>query len=92
MPLVQAVFEGNAVQLSELIGQREDVNAIVRTEHVNTPFQAKDFGKFLVWVVQNDHLLPYLSPPQDSEKRTALHAAAYRGETECISILIQAGY
>ena len=30
MPLVQACFEGNVVQLTELIGQREDVNALVR--------------------------------------------------------------
>ena len=29
MPLVQACFEGNVVQLQELIGQREDVNAQV---------------------------------------------------------------
>ena len=29
MPLVQACFEGNVVQLTELIGQREDVNAVV---------------------------------------------------------------
>ena len=29
LPLVQACFEGNVVQLTELIGQREDVNAIV---------------------------------------------------------------
>jgi ankyrin repeat protein len=56
MPLVQAVFESNVVQLSELIAQR--------TEDVNTV---------------------------DSEKRTALHAAAYRGQAECITVLIQAG-
>ena len=33
------------------------------------------------------------SPPelQDSEKRTALHAAAYRGEADCITVLVQAG-
>ena len=31
MPLVQAVFESNVVQLTELIGQREDVNAVVRS-------------------------------------------------------------
>ena len=29
MPLVQACFEGNVVTLTELIGQREDVNAVV---------------------------------------------------------------
>ena len=29
LPLVQACFEGNVVQLTELIGQREDVNAVV---------------------------------------------------------------
>ncbi len=29
MPIVQAIFEGNVIQLSELITQREEVNAIV---------------------------------------------------------------
>ncbi len=35
-------------------------------------------------------LFPFL-PPQDAEKRTSLHAAAYCGETECVSALIQSG-
>lgn len=34
MPLVQACFEGNVVLLSELCGQREDVNAVVGIVHV----------------------------------------------------------
>ena len=29
MPIVQAIFEGNVIQLTELITQREEVNAIV---------------------------------------------------------------
>ncbi len=29
LPLVQSCFEGNVVQLTELIGQREDVNQVV---------------------------------------------------------------
>ena len=32
MPLVQAIFESNVVQLTELIGQREDANAMVHGE------------------------------------------------------------
>ena len=35
MPLVQSVFESNVVQLSELIAQREDVNAMV-SHHLYT--------------------------------------------------------
>ena len=34
MPLVQACFEGNVELLSELCGQREDVNAVVGILHV----------------------------------------------------------
>lgn len=32
MPIVQAIFEGNVIQLSELLNQREEVNAQVRSE------------------------------------------------------------
>ena len=32
MPIVQAIFEGNVIQLSELLNQREEVNAQVRNE------------------------------------------------------------
>ena len=57
LPLVQACFEGNVVQLSELAGQRsEDINSI------------------------------------DSEKRTPMHAAAYCGEKDCITAIVQAGW
>ena len=54
--------------------------------------------------LMNQHLLlcqskifmPCLLTPhpvllQDAEKRTAMHAAAYCGDTECISALVQAG-
>ena len=30
LPIIQAIFEGNVIQLTELITQREEVNAVVR--------------------------------------------------------------
>lgn len=75
MPLVQACFEGNVVQLQELIGQREDVNAQVRVT------EGSGAG------LHSGSILPH----QDAEKRTAVHAAAYCGEAECITNLVRAG-
>ena len=34
MPIVQAIFEGNVIQLSELITQREEVNAPVHILYI----------------------------------------------------------
>ena len=31
MPIVQAIFEGNVIQLSELLSQKEEVNAQVQS-------------------------------------------------------------
>ena len=104
MPLVQAVFESNVDQLSELISQRtEDVNTVVSPP--SPPFPPHH-TLFLPWSnFLCPSFLPSLPPSsphshkscfptlnvQDSEKRTALHAAAYRGQAECITVLIQAG-
>lgn len=46
MPLVQACFEGNVVLLSELCGQREDVNALVGILYVYLSWEVS-FGPLL---------------------------------------------
>ena len=46
MPLVQACFEGNVVLLSELCGQREDVNALVGILYVYLCWEVS-FGPLL---------------------------------------------